>query len=153
MKTYTIKYDGHSVNVRGNDTVDAIQRYGSRLPFGNMIFVNIRTKTVDADTRGCVWGIFDADGKRVEVDLAIKKENWAMRPENSSEMKKGYEIVDCKCPICGAPSTGFRDAEGLVNLKCWKCTLFPDATAKHREATARRIADGIDIEANQWKPS
>ncbi len=33
------------------------------------------------------------------------------------------KIIDCKCPECKKPSGGFIDTEGLVELKCWDCTI------------------------------
>lgn len=32
-------------------------------------------------------------------------------------------IEDCKCPQCGEPSAGFKDALGAVDLTCYKCTM------------------------------
>ena len=33
------------------------------------------------------------------------------------------ELFDCNCPTCGTPSVGVTDANGIIKLDCWNCTL------------------------------
>ena len=74
MKTYQISYENNQgkavlVKARGEDCEDAFRRYAARPVFGgSTIFCNIHTWMYDAETRGQRWGIFFADGIRVEVD-------------------------------------------------------------------------------------
>ena len=73
MGTYLITYTskkGHviRIKVRGNNSEEAMASYAQRRVFGgNSIFCNVSTKNIDADTYGCEWGVFRADGIRVMV--------------------------------------------------------------------------------------
>lgn len=74
MKTYKISYVSNkgqkvTAKAKAENSEDAMYAYANRPVFGgSSIFCNISTKMIDADTRGEIWGIFKADGIRVEVD-------------------------------------------------------------------------------------
>ena len=76
MRTYEITYNKKTVRARGENTLDAVQRYGARQPFGgNTIFHLIHTKMIDADTRGEKWGEFwteGPDGTKIHISAKLK---------------------------------------------------------------------------------
>lgn len=68
MNKYRVSYNGKSYIYKGNNTDEAAEKMSNRKVFGDYLICNMRLKMYDADTRGEVWAIYEADGKQVTID-------------------------------------------------------------------------------------
>lgn len=70
---YQITYKGKSRTIQADDANDAMQKFSARKVFGQRLFLKWSTNSIDADTRGQEWGVFngydnDNHAHRVEIE-------------------------------------------------------------------------------------
>ena len=68
MKKYILRYNHKTYRYNGHNTSAVLEKFQNRQVFGNPIICNVSLKMCDADTRGEIWALYQADGKPLMIE-------------------------------------------------------------------------------------